>query len=258
MLPRILASGLICVALTGPALAAEDAASLDAGALQSPPGETVAPAAEPSATPPQASTEPAPAPLTVLPGRQGYAFEKPEILARQRIFGLAHGVSLLAAACLDLPAQASAIEEAYAAWHAKQATAIETVVKDLARYYFGPRAEEAQWPDLVKALGLREDIGAALGEFSLEVACLTLPQVLDKPRYDLSALLADPGRFDAPPAATAPIPPAAAPAPVPEAPAPAPTTPPPSGTQGPPGEPLPATGTPAPTFPQPDFPPAHD
>jgi hypothetical protein len=41
--------------------------------------------------------------LEVLPKRQGYAFEEPGILIRQRLFGLAHGLSMLAAACLDLP-----------------------------------------------------------------------------------------------------------------------------------------------------------
>lgn len=273
--------GFVCAALAGPALAAESVESADsaaspgAGAVQPPAGETVVPAAEaqaiplvnppaaPSAAPPQASIEPTPAPLVVLPGRQGYAFEKPEILARQRIFGLAHGVSLLAAACLDLPAQASAIEEAYAAWHARQAAAIETVVHDLARHYFGPRFAEAQWPDLVKALGLKEDIGSALGEFTLEVACATLPQVLDKPRYDLAALLADPRLFDALPATTSP-------APTMPAPAQTPPQPPSAGTAIPPAEPgpdapAPAAGTvavppafdvPAETF-QSD-PPAHD
>ncbi|PKO83416.1 MAG: hypothetical protein CVU17_08560 [Betaproteobacteria bacterium HGW-Betaproteobacteria-11] len=234
--------GLACVAMAGPLLAAEPAESVEsaarpaADAAQPLPDAGGAAAAGPAATLPQASAESVPAPLALLPGRQGYAFEKRDILARQRIFGLAHGVSLLAAACLDLPAQAGAIEEAYAAWHAKQAATIETVVHDLARYYFGPHAEEAQWPDLVRALGLKQDIGAALGEFSLEVACVTLPQVLDKPRYDLSALLADPSRFDAPSAATAPAPTPAAPAPTP-APAPA------ADTQVLPDESLPASGT---------------
>lgn len=151
-------------------------------------------------------------PLTVLPGRQGYAINRPEILARQRVFGRAHGVSLLAAACLDLPEQSGAVQEAYAAWHAKQAPAIETVVHELSRYYFGARADEAQWPDLARALNLKDDILPSLGQFTLDVACVTLPLVLDKPRYDLVKLLADPAAFDAPgiPAPT-PMPPAAIP-----------------------------------------------
>lgn len=150
-----------------------------------------APAAEPA--PPVPAEPPAAAPpaLSALPGREGYAFGKLEILVRQRLFGLAHGVSLLAAACLDLPEQSLAIQQAYASWHAQHAQAIETIVHDLASYYFGEQAPAAQWLDLVHALKLKDNIGAALGEFELSAACATLTQALAGPRYDLTALLQD-------------------------------------------------------------------
>ncbi|MDO8346356.1 MAG: hypothetical protein Q7S85_00500 [Rugosibacter sp.] len=226
-------------------------------------GESTAVPADVADTPapvaPVAPLVPAPPaePLTVLTGRQGYAVERPEILVRQRVFGRAHGVSLLAAACLDLPAQSAAVQDAYAAWHAKQATAIETVVHELSRYYFGERADEAQWPDLARALNLKDDIAPSLGQFTLEVACASLTQVLDKPRYDLVKLLADPAAFDAPdlpasaPAPPVPANPAAAQSATPVAapataaapvePAPAAVAPPRSGHPG-------MQSTPAPTF----------
>lgn len=127
--------------------------------------------------------------LQALPGRIGYAVDQPEILLRQRLFGLAHGLSLLAAACLDLPAHSAPVQDAYAAWHVKQAKTIETVFRDLASYYFGPRADEARWPDLSRALNLTDNIQPALGEVTLHAACATLPEAIARPRYALDTLL---------------------------------------------------------------------
>lgn len=182
-----------------------------------------------------ANSAPSPKPPAILPGREGYAFGKPEILVRQRLFGLAHGVSLLAATCLDLPEHTVPIQHAYAAWHALHAQAIATIVHDLANYYFGEQAAAAQWPDLVRALKLKENINAALGDFELSAACATLPQAMEGPRYDLTALLQDdpvtamavlsgiPAASAANTAPAAPAAPAvpAVPAPAPVAPAPA-------------------------------------
>ncbi|MBI5899356.1 MAG: hypothetical protein HZB40_09045 [Rhodocyclales bacterium] len=139
------------------------------------------PAAEPSA--------PLAAPLQPL--HQGYAFEQTDVLVRQRLFGLAHGLSLLAGACLDLADQAGSTQEAYAAWHARQATVIDGLVHDLARHYFGARADEARWGDLVRALNLKDNIRDVLGEVTLEEACATLPTAIIRPRYELDRLLAD-------------------------------------------------------------------
>nr|AMK59233.1 Na+/H+ antiporter NhaD [uncultured bacterium UPO46] len=130
-----------------------------------------------------------PVPLKPLPGRLGYAFNKPDILLRQRLFGLAHGVSLLAAGCLDLSEHTVAVQHAYADWHARHAQALEAIVGDLATHYFGAQAGAAQWPDLVQALGLKQDIRLALGGFELSVACATLVAAIAKPRYDLTTLL---------------------------------------------------------------------
>jgi hypothetical protein len=141
--------------------------------------------------PAEAATPATSAPaLQPLPGRTGYAFDKPDILLRQRLFGLAHGVSLLSAACVELPEQSVAMRQAYAAWYARHAQAIETIVHELGSYYFGDSAvATVQWQDLTRALGLKEDIRLALGGFELSVACATLAQAMAKPRYDLTTLL---------------------------------------------------------------------
>ncbi|MCX7156046.1 MAG: hypothetical protein NTW45_06335 [Rhodocyclales bacterium] len=171
--------------------------------------ETVSPAATEATTPPttEATTLPA---LTVMPQHMGYALDQPEILIRQRLFGLAHGLSMLAAACLDLPEHSAPIQEAYAAWHAAQARTIETMAQDLARYYFGPRADEAGWQDLVRALNLNDSIQPSLGSVSLQDACASLPAALARPRYEFGKLLTEAA---APAAAAPPAPtPAATPA----------------------------------------------
>ena len=163
---RLLA-GALCAALLGIAQAAD-----------------APPAATNAATPAETQDR-----LTVIAGRSGYAHDRPEILLRQRLFGLAHGLSLLAAACLDLPAHSEPIQDAYAGWHAKQAKAIETIVHDLAAYYFGPRAGEARWPDLSRALNLIDNIQPALSEVTLHAACASLPEAIARPRYALDKLL---------------------------------------------------------------------
>ena len=154
-----------------------------------------------------AEAEPA---LTVMPGRLGYAVDQPEILIRQRLFGLAHGLSLLAAACLDLPAYSQPIQDAYAAWHVKQRATIETIVRDLAQYYFGPHADAAQWPDLSRALNLKDSIEPALGEVTLHAACASLPAAIVRPRYELDRMLVEgidpPLKETAPPGAVSPAP----------------------------------------------------
>ncbi len=167
-----LAAGFLLAALLGPALAQQTNPAEEGNAVTAP---------------------------LLKPRHQGYAFDQPEILVRQRLFGLAHGMSLLAAACLDLPAQSGATQEAYAAWHAKQAQTIEGMMLALSRHYFGSRAEEARWPDLVRALGLKDRIEDALGAVDLEEACASLPTAIARPRYELDRLLVE---IDAAEAAT--------------------------------------------------------
>lgn len=190
---RRLLAGLLCGALLGSAQAEES----------------------PQAIAPDAAS----VTLTILPGRLGYAFEQPQILMRQRLFGLAHGLSLLAAACLDLPEHSKTIQNSYAAWHEQQAATIEALVRDLSQHYFGARAGEAQWQDLARALKLNDSIQLSLGQVGLPEACASLPEAIARPRYQLNQLLAE---TDAPtgparaPVAVAPAPTFADPGAMPE------------------------------------------
>ena len=158
-----------------------------AALLGSAQAEDAPPPATPAVMPMGTAAAPA---LEVKPENRGYAADQPEIFIRQRLFGRAHGLSLLTAACLDLPAYSTAVQDAYAAWYAKQAKTLETIVHDLAAYYFGPRANQAQWFDLVRALNLPDSIQPALGEVTLHSACASLPEAIPRPRYALDKLLA--------------------------------------------------------------------
>ena len=71
----------------------------------------------------------APADPPLAPVRLGYAFDRPDILLRQRIFGLAHGVHLLLSACHDKNENADAAQQAYATWHERQRETIGAVLR---------------------------------------------------------------------------------------------------------------------------------
>lgn len=128
----------------------------------------------------------------LVPQHQGYDFDHPGILLRQQLFGLAHGASLLATACLGETMQAPAALEAYSAWRLRQRPALETIVNELAAYYFGPRAGEATWEDISRALQLAPDLKSALAETPLEDACRTLPTALVRERFEFERLLREP------------------------------------------------------------------
>lgn len=119
-----------------------------------------------------------------VPERSGYAFDYPRILAQQRLFGIAHGVKLLADACSEMPETATAAEGAYALWRSRQQAAIAAAAADLGDYYFGNR--EADWQALAQKLSLKEALDLAPQSDALQAACASLPEALQQPRYDLA------------------------------------------------------------------------
>jgi hypothetical protein len=126
----------------------------------------------------QAQQPPAP------PERNGYAFDTPRILAQQRLFGIAHGVALLADACRALPAFASASESAYALWRMREDAAIKSATHDLDDYYFGNDGGGEQ--ALAQKMSLKDTLDAAADAEQLQSACASLPEALQQPRYDLA------------------------------------------------------------------------
>jgi len=124
--------------------------------------------------------------LPLQPLQAGYAFEQPRIIVQQRLFGLAHGVSLLVSACMDQPEHIDATLAAYVPWRESQENAIALAQLDLARHYFAARAAEVRWPDLVRALNLKNQLELAPASSELAAACATLPLALRRPLYDFT------------------------------------------------------------------------
>ncbi|MGE5467792.1 MAG: hypothetical protein ACM3Y9_10250 [Ignavibacteria bacterium] len=121
-----------------------------------------------------------PAPLE----REGYAFDAPRILAQQRLFGIAHGVALLATACRAVPETASAAEAAYALWRVREQAAIDAAAQDLGEYFFGNR--ETDWQTIARKMLLKESLDLPGDSEQLAAACASLPEALQQPRYELS------------------------------------------------------------------------
>jgi hypothetical protein len=110
---------------------------------------------------------------------QGYLFGQPHLLTQQLIWGLAHGVKLLATACRD--AEGGPVAEAYGVWFERQRQRIEAASRDLSQHYFGQDAatEEA----LTAALHLKPALQQRPDEIT--AACATFVQAIAGERYDL-------------------------------------------------------------------------
>ena len=126
----------------------------------------------------------------VDPARLGYAFDRPRVLAQQRIFGIARATAQLASLCeveVENDDAREAARDAYAAWNERNAAPVHEAEAALARYYFGPNAHLAGGDDIAAALRLPAAL--KLDDAELGAACATLPQALEGPRYDLVANL---------------------------------------------------------------------
>jgi hypothetical protein len=115
--------------------------------------------------------------------RQGYAFEFPRVLAEQRLFGIAHGVALLAEACHPDPA----VTSAYAEWRERQREPLDAIKNELAVFYYGTHAADASWANVASTLNLRPRLD--LAPERLQEACASLPQALQEARYDIAGRL---------------------------------------------------------------------
>ncbi len=108
-----------------------------------------------------------------------YAFNQPEILADQRLWGIAHGVRLLALACARTGQGEAA--EAWVDWQEREIGELARLRGVLARHYF---QQEDVLPGSISAmLGLKQSLD--LAPEALVTACTTLAEALAQPRYDL-------------------------------------------------------------------------
>lgn len=119
----------------------------------------------------------------LIPAHEGYAFDTPRVLVQQRLFGLAHGVATLAAACVADPRYRESVSEVYSEWNERQSSVLERTTRELARYYFDDRAADAAKLDISRALKLPDRVTLYAGQ--LPPVCATFAEALRKPRYDL-------------------------------------------------------------------------
>jgi hypothetical protein len=111
---------------------------------------------------------------------QGYAFDQPQVLADQRVWGIAHGARLLALACARAGHGAAA--EAWVDWQERESAQIEVIRAALGQYYF--KTDDAPLDAVANALGLSASL--SLPPEALAPACGTLAEALAQPRYDLA------------------------------------------------------------------------
>jgi hypothetical protein len=110
----------------------------------------------------------------------GYAFDRPELLADQYLWGIAHGARLLAQACA-VAGHAEA-HAAWQAWNERETPEIAACAQRLGRHYY--QRDDVAAAELVVALHLKPALDIAPER--LEPACATLPAALARPRYDLA------------------------------------------------------------------------
>ena len=120
----------------------------------------------------------------------GYAFDRAPVLAQQLLYGRAHGVGLLAAACDSDTPIGIETRVAYAKWLETQIHAIAKMEHDLALWYFASDAQNATYADIIRAMHLPSRLSSSISDDDLSAACATFAQMLEGERYDLSALLA--------------------------------------------------------------------
>lgn len=111
---------------------------------------------------------------------QGYAFDRPQVLADQRVWGIAHGARLLALACAHAGHGVAA--EAWVDWQERESAQIEVIRAALGQYYF--KSDDAPLDAVANALGLSASL--SLPSETLAPACATLAEALAQPRYDLA------------------------------------------------------------------------
>jgi hypothetical protein len=140
-------------------------------AVEPPGGTTTAPA----------SAEPAPRP----PAHSGYAFTAPRLLTQQLLWGLVHGVRLLANACRG-SAAGEGVMTSYADWQDRYQLRISSAARELAMYYYGH--PQATLGGLMTALNLRPALD--LAPDVLEPACASFAEAVSARRYNLDLYFA--------------------------------------------------------------------
>ena len=108
-----------------------------------------------------------------------YAFDNPELVSTQRVFGVGNATILLGEACATFPEAAAS----YAAWLTRNQATLTSMTDALAIHYRIPVADNDLRLHVAKAMHLKTvlDLSAA----KQDEVCPTLPATLALPSLDL-------------------------------------------------------------------------
>lgn len=110
-----------------------------------------------------------------------YAFDRPELLATQRTFGIGNAVTLLGEACVD-DEKAS---DSYAEWGEVNQPVLEQMTNQLATHYRIPETSDDLQRRVAEVMHLKTQL--SLSGAALTDACGSLPETLVLERMNLEA-----------------------------------------------------------------------
>ena len=110
-----------------------------------------------------------------------YAFDKPELLATQRAFGVGNAITLLGEAC----ANDSVASASYAQWTSVNQTVFAEMTAVLAAHYRIPAASEDLQKRVAESMHLKTQL--SLSDAARSDACTSLPETLALPSMNLGA-----------------------------------------------------------------------
>lgn len=109
-----------------------------------------------------------------------YAFDEPELLATQRVFGVGNGVTLLGEACADDPKATASYEQ----WRATNGDTLRAMTGRLAVYYRIQALPNEQQTRVAEVMHLKTRL--MLSDSALQEACASLPETLVLPWMNLA------------------------------------------------------------------------
>ena len=108
-----------------------------------------------------------------------YAFDNPELVSTQRVFGTGNATMLLGQACAGFPEAAAS----YAEWLQRNQTTLTTMTDALAVHYRIPVTEDGLQARVAKVMQLKTSLD--LSSATLDEVCPNLPETLALPNMDL-------------------------------------------------------------------------
>lgn len=117
---------------------------------------------------------------SMMPRVHVYAFDQPEVLSAQRVFGVGHAVTMLGESCAD----DSAASQSYAQWRENNEGMLQRLTTQLLTYYkMDPAATDPQ-RRIAETMHLPTQLN--LSGSALTEACASLPQTLALPQMNLA------------------------------------------------------------------------